>query len=174
VSSPSEESCEAAFGECFDGCTAGAMLCDLPPCPADCVDDRYEQDDTVLEVLAQTPVQGIEPVVQEGRVAVRGDVDLIAARAGGGDLAGVEVLWDPSEGSLSVALLDARGRPMDLSSPGDVRRIEPGRIRLGKAGYEGRFYVRVLEPGLDDVITCIRYQATLHAIRVGPYDLPEP
>jgi hypothetical protein len=63
---------------------------------------------------------------------------------------------------------------MDLSSPGDVRRIEPGRIRLGKAGYEGRFYVRVLEPGLDDVITCIRYQATLHAIRVGPYDLPEP
>ncbi|WNG49545.1 hypothetical protein F0U60_39565 [Archangium minus] len=120
-----------------------------PPAGSACTDDTREDDDTLEQGLAASPVHHIfnqGPLRLEG-VACPGDADWIHAHVDCCNPSGAVVRWDASLGALEVELLDNKGSPLPLSAPGDTVQRQPGEVRLLRAEYGGSFLVRVRAEG---------------------------
>ncbi|QRK08420.1 hypothetical protein JQX13_52370 [Archangium violaceum] len=128
-----------------------------PSCP----DDAREDDDTLEQGLAVTPVHHVfnqGPLRLEG-VACPGDADWIHSHADCCNPAGAVVRWDASRGPLEVELLDDKGAPLPLSAPGDILQRQPGGVHLLRAEHGGPFLVRVRAGGE----TAVPYSVELSA-----------
>jgi hypothetical protein len=115
-----------------------------------CEDDAWEDDDTLAQAQATSPLSHIYnhgPRVLEGRVACPGDTDWIQAWVDCCHPGGAIVRWDASRGPLEVDLLDAQGQPIPLGGPGDTVQRQPGEVHLLRAELQDRFFVRVRAGG---------------------------
>ncbi|WP_225412425.1 hypothetical protein [Stigmatella hybrida] len=146
------------------------------PAAMACVDDAWEDDDTLEQGKATPPLSHIYnhgPLVLEGRVACPGDADWIQAWVDCCHPAGAVVRWDASRGPLEVELLDSSGQPIPLSEPGDTVQRQPGEIRLLRAELQNVFFVRVRAGGAAAVPYTVSLIAPVFVHR-RPEDLFEP
>lgn len=119
-----------------------------------CIDDAGEDDDTLEQGRAATPVSHIfnhGPLKLDRRVACPGDEDWIHVYGDCCYPAGAVVRWDATRGALEAELLDSEGKPLPLNAPGDTVQRQPGEVRLLRAEHGGDFLVRVRAVGAETV-----------------------